>query len=452
MSFVEGPSRGPTGYVCLLSAAMLLASACTGEAGAVGPEDDENRKPQIVGGKYSDSFTATGSLYVMNLSHHFCTATLTAPNKVLTAAHCTEAIDKYPGQVYFILGVDLKGSKVRARVSSYVNHPQYNKTTIDHDIAVVTLATSITSVKPAVVLHSNPSGLKGQNMVLVGYGQDGVTTAGGVRREAEVTFAEVRPWRISYIWKGQASCYGDSGGPAYIHVGGKWQQVGITSHGSQKSCFAKSYYTRIDTHKNFILANGLGGADRTVTCGGDGACDGACRQDPDCKHLTGTGPPPPGGGGGGGTPPPPGGGGGTPPPGGGTPPPGGGGLNYGSQCSQNQQCQSGLCSGDPNGGPSFCSQECTNGQPCPWGHQCWGTQYPSLKVCAPKSQYTPPAQKPFGSKCNSSGDCQTGYCAGHPYGGGYCTYSCGYYYGCPSGSRCLPTNYSGFYICGPNGY
>ena len=440
-------------HVCLASVllCMQLVSACTGEAGAVGPEDEDDRDPYIVGGKISDSFSATGSLTYQG--QHFCTATLTAPNKVLTAAHCMDApISQYITQVEFILGVDRLNSKVRAKAASFVRHPQYDNKNFTHDIAVVTLSTPINQVKPVVVLHSDPSGLKGQTMVLVGYGRSGNDATQGIRREVEVTLSDVLSYKISYPWKGQGSCYGDSGGPAFISTGGKWQQVGITSHGTlgTPNCQEKAYYTRIDTHKAFILAHGLGGADRKVDCGKNGSCDGACRQDQDCKYLNGNGPPPGGGGappGGGGAPP---GGGGAPPGGGGAPP--GGTGNYGAYCTQNNQCKSGLCSSDPNGGASFCTQSCNSSYSCPSGHQCYATQYPNLNICAPATNYQPPTQKTFGAQCNHDSQCQTGYCAGHPHGGGYCTYGCDYYYGCPSGSRCLPTQYSGYYICGPYGY
>ena len=438
-----------TRYTCVCPMALLLlTTGCVGEAGVPGLDQDPARKPYIVGGKGSDSFPATGSFRYQG--KHFCTATLVRPNKVLTAAHCFDPpTSQYYNQVDFVLGVNSNSSQVRSRVASFVKHPNYTKNGYFRDMAVVTLATPITKVKPVLVYLGDPTSLKGKAMVLVGFGRSGNDATQGIRREVEVSLSDVLQYKISYPWKGQGSCYGDSGGPAYIQAGGKWRQVGITSHGTlgTPNCQEKAYYTRIDAHKAFLAAQGIHGADRPLLCGKDSTCDGACRQDQDCKYLnSGGGAPPPGG-----NPPP---GGGTPPPGGSPAPPGGGagGGIYGAPCSQNSQCKSGLCTADPNGAPSFCTRSCSATSGCPYGHQCYATQYPNLNICAPGGSSPPAAPRPFSTSCSKNSDCISGYCAGHPGGGGYCTYGCDYYYGCPSGSRCLPTQYSGIYLCGPYGY
>ena len=48
---------------------------------------------------------------------------------------------------------------------------------------------------------------------------------------------------------------GDSGGPVFAKIGGKWTVIGLTSHGSEISDYADvSFNTRVSVHAEWICS------------------------------------------------------------------------------------------------------------------------------------------------------------------------------------------------------
>ena len=122
-------------------------------------------------------FPATG--YFGDTSGQFCTGTLVAPNKVLTAAHCVDfdnngVVDSPVNQLVFGLGANLPGS-FSANVSAVAINPGWVSSggSAEFDMAVLTLTAPINSVTPARIIDRDPTGKRG---FAVGYGVQGTGT------------------------------------------------------------------------------------------------------------------------------------------------------------------------------------------------------------------------------------------------------------------------------------
>lgn len=238
----------------------------------------------IGGGQVSRSFAATGAL--MAFGQTFCTATLVASDLVLTAAHCLDGVG--PSAVRFVLGGSPTNPPISAAANAFEVHPSWSgSVTAGNDLAVVRLATAITSIQPVVLDLSPAEGAIGQTSVLIGYGstEDGQSGA-GIRRRATVTWRRADAQSIVYNYQdgGMGACKGDSGGPAFIQQGGAWRQIGMTSWG-WVPCTMEGHYQRLDIHAGWLAQIGVPTGARDVTCGVDGICDGQCEEDEDCWDI-----------------------------------------------------------------------------------------------------------------------------------------------------------------------
>lgn len=202
----------------------------------------------------------------------FCTGVLVHPRVVLTAGHCQDPTS--PINVVALRGVDfsdLQDAELigvrRVRVS-----PHYPQTT-GHDISVLVLR-SDSSVAP--VPMAGPGDLADVGTTtLVGFGNDDLMSTRGFGRQREVTVGITNLRRspgddldaaeqalgfesdLEFTAGGEGfdSCNGDSGGPAYVDVGGVRMVAGLTSRATEgftTPCGDGGIYTRVDTQRAFI--------------------------------------------------------------------------------------------------------------------------------------------------------------------------------------------------------
>jgi len=207
----------------------------------------------IVGGTTTTEFPAVGTLSSTDLGGPFCTATLIGPRTVLTAAHCLDDVDASAFE--FLTGPNSDTPTARFKASGGKQHPQWNSAKIENDIALVFLAEDA-SVDPLPTATALPSDVIGQKLRFVGYGvTNGTSQTGfGLKREVYVTVRELSDTQIKYSDKGKNTCNGDSGGPAFLQVGGRWQIVGVTSFGD-RGCTQYGVDTRVDAFDAFISSN-----------------------------------------------------------------------------------------------------------------------------------------------------------------------------------------------------
>ncbi|MER5183643.1 trypsin-like serine protease [Streptomyces sp. NPDC002896] len=109
-------------------------------------ESARTQTPFIIGGTET---TISSAPWMVQLGYYddttgegyFCGGTLVAPNKVLTAAHCVAGLDWKTNGAVLAGTADLDDSTTGtvAGVWSQWSHPRYNASTVQNDIAVLTL-------------------------------------------------------------------------------------------------------------------------------------------------------------------------------------------------------------------------------------------------------------------------------------------------------------------------
>lgn len=202
---------------------------------------DEGR---IVGGVDADirDYPYTVSLQFAGSSHS-CGGSILTRDKVYTAAHCVDFTSTRfirAGSSIFSNGGQL------IQVASSVQHPQYSRTTLDYDAAVMTLVSPLEfneAVQPIPLarIHSMPS--VGATIVVIGWGstsENGPVSTHLQKVEKPIVSNEdcARAYQqfgfpvtdsmicAGFPEGGRDACQGDSGGPlvyqGYLAGGVSW--------------------------------------------------------------------------------------------------------------------------------------------------------------------------------------------------------------------------------------
>jgi hypothetical protein len=209
-----------------------------------------------------------------------CSGTLISPTVVLTAGHCTGVDAAHPAtNVYVSFDTDLPADPLAAnitpaesaaRAAHYITgtaHPDPNwggKPSISkqHDQGVVVLDAQATTKWPGITpapllpvgtLDANQGALKDQTFTLVGYGVE----IGDKKAQVDVTERRSTTSFLKNVQSqvvvfqindndskaGGGSCFGDSGGAAFL---GKYV-IGDASYVNSLTCNATGSYQRVDT-------------------------------------------------------------------------------------------------------------------------------------------------------------------------------------------------------------
>lgn len=187
-----------------------------------------------------------------------CSATIVGPKVVLTAAHCVRNGGIGTFQV--------KGKKYSAKFSQ---SPLYSLN--DHDIALGIVDRKIKRVIAASIGYEAQ---KGMEVTLLGYGCTKPGGGGGndgVLRKGLSTIIDFRNYDIvTRKPGGAASCYGDSGGPAYLVKEGNYFLVGLDSKGNIKDT---SFFARLDIPEAYdFLRDVVMSNPRLEICGYNKVC------------------------------------------------------------------------------------------------------------------------------------------------------------------------------------
>ncbi len=232
----------------LVIAALTLLPGC-GEQNdiIVLPRIQSSFQP-ITNGQPTSEYPYVGMLRIG--SSGLCTATLVGKKTVLTAGHCimTQSASAYK---FIVDGKTYLGAAVH-------RHPNFNSSTLVNDIALVILGDA-PNVTPSPVASSPIA--KGMEVTLVGYGVSQVNQSDtGTKRVAKNVITTVSNTRFSFEGSGGtkgSTCKGDSGGPAFAALNGKFVQVGVTSAG-QIPCGIVGYDTRVDAFVSWISETSQG--------------------------------------------------------------------------------------------------------------------------------------------------------------------------------------------------
>ncbi|KAH7141753.1 trypsin-like cysteine/serine peptidase domain-containing protein [Dactylonectria macrodidyma] len=226
----------------------------------------------IVGGEAA----ASGDFpFIVSLSQsgsHFCGGTLINANTVLTAAHCS-------------VGVSASSVRVRAGslnrnsggtlvgVSRITVHPSFSSSTLNNDVAIWKLSTSIptsSTISYAALAASGSDPVGGSSAIVAGWG---TTTEGGSSlpvslRKVTVPIVSRATCRSQYSTSqittnmvcagleegGKDSCQGDSGGP--LIDASTRTLIGVVSWGD--GCAQpdlSGVYARVGSLRSFIDSN-----------------------------------------------------------------------------------------------------------------------------------------------------------------------------------------------------
>ncbi|HEY8946488.1 MAG TPA: S1 family peptidase, partial [Polyangiaceae bacterium] len=231
--------------VVLISAAFA-ATGCGDSPAAT--EQPLRAEDSIVGGEVDTEHRHVFMLVTIAGNYYqACTATLIAPNLLLTARHC---ISSNEDEVVICgrsdLGPPLPATSIRASNAvnvqearrwyegASVHVPQEGSDTCGYDVALVVLTENVpASVAVPAVPRIDREVAEGEPYVAVGYGLDEQGEQGG-RLMREGLFVSCAPGECGRVapageFIGDTGvCQGDSGGPAFDAAG---KVVGIVSRG-----------------------------------------------------------------------------------------------------------------------------------------------------------------------------------------------------------------------------
>lgn len=163
-----------------------------------------------------------------------CSGTVIGRRLVLTAAHCVN------GDVQ----VNVDGETLSVAFARV--HPEFDETTMDHDIALLVLAEDA-KVEAMPLATEVPS--EGERVRFVGFGRVKQNGESKGRRAGFVKIDSVEGKQFKTVPDPATACGRDSGGAVLDESGTKL--VGVISAGDAK-CEKFAFATRLDVHQSFI--------------------------------------------------------------------------------------------------------------------------------------------------------------------------------------------------------
>lgn len=267
-------------------------------AGIIGGSPDEGDPAVVLLAAYSPDLT------VLDL----CTATLVAPDVLLTAAHCVDEPQHPDWGFGVFVGSDANGYGTASTlapqllpIAEILVHPDYDtEPPFTADIALVRLAAPLTVPPVPIAWQPLDEGIAGRAARIVGYGQLDYQEPNAAKHSALTVVAALDEGDTLTVGDvDHKTCVGDSGGPALVELDGVETVVGVNSYTDLAGCLEPAHYRRVDLYTDFIATlvarpeppeggNGEGGAE-PEPAGGEGLGGGPGDGESETSGCTATG-------------------------------------------------------------------------------------------------------------------------------------------------------------------
>jgi secreted trypsin-like serine protease len=213
----------------------------------------------IVGGR-EDPALSRHAVMILNDRGGFCSASVIAPDVLLTAAHCVASSAGH--RVHWR---DAGGEPVMVEPAAVAVHPGYVADAVKArkksvDLALVRLAEPLPASFQPVALSAAPAPRPGETVTVAGWGvvSDAGADTGGHFRSVSVGIVEpygpssLLLWLSSGRAAGAGACAGDSGGPVFADDGGIVAVTAFAEGASGRGCGALTQAVLVGPQRGWI--------------------------------------------------------------------------------------------------------------------------------------------------------------------------------------------------------